>query len=584
MIQDTLMMEDDVCALVIDDDDVDRERLIRLLKLYNKNFNVTEASSKTNAIKELHELRSRLSFIFLDFKLEDGDGRELLPEIWESVSADCVLIAVTGNGSENDAAHAIKLGIHEYLSKHELTSWSVAAAIEDGLRHIDLLRSIRAAEDELRHKSLHDPLTDLPNRHVLFDRLEQRCVAYRRDNAPFAVLMIDLDKFKQINDDFGHKVGDEVLIQTASRLLKTVREIDTIARLGGDEFAIILPGMHSLDVAHAMASKLAMNLRQPMVIGELMIIVGASIGISVCPQHGSDVMTLLRRADNAMYRGKKGLEKVVIYDEREPQSSNFLDRMVLLGEVELAISRGEIDWYWQPKINLETRKVEGFETLARWTHCTHGPIATNIFIAAIESSTVILIFALATIDRVIEQMLELNHLIDSAHISINISARVLEHSTFVDELIKRIDHSKLDPGRFVLELTETALIGNPAEAKKIIDRLSRYGVTLSIDDFGAGFTSFGYLRDFKVQEIKIDQSYILNLTENQFNQSLVRCLSVFCDTQGINLIAEGVETKECWDELLRLGCKHGQGYFIARPMPFDEVIEWLEAWSRGDNV
>lgn len=569
-------------ALVVDDDDVDRERLVRLLKRCRKDIEIAEVPTKRMALEELRKEQSAFSFIFLDFKLGDGDGRELLPEIWTSMGADCLVVAVTGYGSEHEAADAVRLGIHGYMSKGDLSADHVASAVEDGIRRIEINRHVRLTEADLRHRSTHDALTDLPNRHVFFDRLEQRCALYRREAAPFAVMMIDLDKFKQVNDELGHAVGDRLLIEAASRFKSVVRETDTVARLGGDEFAVILSNINAPDAAqaaHAVATQLVVELRRTFSVDEVAVTVGASVGVALCPQHGNIPETLLRRADDAMYRGKRSLDKVHLYSDLEPKSTSFLDRMVLLGEVEQALGRGDIQWYWQPKVNLQTRKVDGFEALARWSHRVHGMVPTDVFIEAIEASPLILQFALATVDDVIRQIGALGPALDGIRVAFNVSARVLEHATFVDELIERLDRSCIDPRRIVLELTETALIGSPAKAKRVIDRLAMHGLSLSIDDFGAGFTSFGYLRDFHVSEIKIDKSYILTLTENQFDRSLVSCLAVFCDSQGISLVAEGVETAQCWQMLVELGCRHGQGYGIGRPMPVQDVAGWLTAWN-----
>lgn len=576
------LLEDiDPCihALVVDDDDVDRERLTRMLRRCQQPITITEAASKSSALIVLRERRVRFSFIFLDFKLDDGDGRELLPDIWEIVGFDCAVVAVTGGGSEKAAVDAIKLGIHDYLAKKELSVERLAGVLDEGLKWIRVQAKLREAESELLHKSLHDALTDLPNRHVFFDRLEQSCISHRRKSDPFAVVMVDLDRFKEVNDLFGHIAGDGLLVEVARRLRSCVREADTVARLGGDEFAAILHGVHSLDVALAMGSKLVDRLEQRYAQGGDMLEVGASVGIALCPQHGNDSQTLLSRADNAMYRAKRGLDRAVIYDPLEPHSSNFMDRMVLLGELELALERGDICWYWQPKINLVNRRVLGFEALARWQHPKYGPVEPHVFVSLVEQSPLLPAFTLKTIESVLGQFSKIQADMADCTISINISARVLEQADFVELLMDRIERLHVPPTRLMLELTETALITNPVQAKRVIDSLVRQGVELSIDDFGAGFTSFGYLRDFVVHEIKIDKSYITHLGRNVFDMSLVRSLVVFCDALNIRLVAEGVESDECWAGLVALGCLCGQGYGISRPMPFEALPGWLRKWQ-----
>ncbi len=570
-----------VHALVIDDDDVDREKLKRLLKRCRPGVNVAEANSKVSALAELRGQTKNFSFIFLDFKLDDGDGRDLLPDIWQLVGSDCVVIAVTGYGSDRAAADAIKLGIHEYLSKNELTGERVAVAIRDGLDWIEEHQRARVVEQELIHRSLHDALTDLPNRHLFLDRIEYHCAQQRRDGHAFALLMIDLDRFKQVNDEFGHLLGDELLVEVGRRLREGVREVDTAARLGGDEFAVLLPGVATLDVAEAVGRKLVGALQAPMALSCGPLSIAASIGVVVAPQHGHDVNTLLARADQAMYRAKRNLDKVMLYDDLEPGSTNILDRMVLMGEMELALERGDIQWYLQPKVDLVALRPTGFEALARWHHSRFGPIAPDAFITAIEGSKLIWPFTLATIDAALGHLQRLGPTHAHLSISVNVSARVLQQPGLVEHVIQKLDSAAIDPRRLVLELTETALISNPAQARKVLDELAAHGIDLSIDDFGAGFTSFGYLRDFMVREIKIDKSYILNLTERSFDQSLVTCLAVFCEAQGLRLVAEGVETPECLARLLELGCRYGQGYGIGRPMTIDAVQTWIVEQEAG---
>lgn len=567
-----------ICALVVDDDDVDRERLARLLSKYSRPIEVAESASKSEALQALQGRSKHFSFIFLDFKLEDGDGRELLPDIWEMVGADCVVIAVTGNGTERSAAEAIKLGIHEYLSKRELSVDRVVNAIDDGLRWLEDNKRTRELESALLHRSLHDPLTDLYNRHVFFERLEHQCALYRREGTACAVLVIDLDQFKQINDRLGHEMGDALLIQAAHRMRDTIREIDTIARLGGDEFACIMPSVRTLRQAAALGGKISTCLDVPFAVGGEMIRVGASVGIAVCPQHGCDPHTLINRADNAMYRAKRSIEGVVLYDELEPSSTSPLDRPVLLGEAEEALQRQEFQWYWQPKVDLLTRSVAGFEALARWNHPKFGEIAPDLFIKAIEGTKLIWPFTLATIDRVLAQLQALGPQYGHLSTSINISAKLLQYDKFVPELLARVAASGMAPARLCLELTETTLISNHTQARAVLNALDENGICISIDDFGAGFTSFSYLRDFAVREIKIDKTYVQSICERSFDQALVRCIATFCESQELQLVAEGVETDSAWHKLAELGCRYGQGYGIARPMPFHQVSDWLSNW------
>jgi diguanylate cyclase (GGDEF)-like protein len=567
-------------ALVVDDDDVDRERLSRLLKRSGRKIEIQEVGSKQAALVELDVERNKYTFVFLDFNLEDGDGRELLPHIWDSMGRDCVVIAVTGQGTERAAAEAIKLGIKDYLSKRDLNLESVAHAVEDGLHWIESTRRARKAEEELIYRSLHDPLTQLYNRHVFFDRLEHLCAQHRRDASSFALLLMDLDRFKQVNDELGHDIGDIVLIEISRRLQAQLRAVDTVARMGGDEFGLLLPGIHSEEVACQLGQKIIDALEQPISVGSGVVNVGSSIGVALCSEQGVDSHLLLNHADRAMYQAKRGLMKVQVYQGMNGAEEIFHDRLTLLSEVEPALRTGEIQWYWQPKVHLPTRNIVGFEALVRWHHPRQGLIPTEPFVKTLEDSKWIWDFTLATVDSVIHQLLKLPTMDESIAISINVSAKVLQHEGFVDALLSKLAAASVGTKRITVELTETALISSPSQAREVLERLSEHGVGLAIDDFGAGFTSFNYLRQFPVQEIKLDKSYVMQLGEDrQFDESLVSCLSVFCEAMGLRLVAEGIESEAIYQKLIALGCDYGQGYGIARPMPVDQIPAWIHEWK-----
>ncbi len=579
---DQTLHDNTLRALVVDDDDVDRERLSRLLKRSGREIEIQEVGSKQEAIEELGASRNKFTFVFLDFNLADGDGRELLPLIWDSMGTDCVVIAVTGQGTERAAAEAIKLGIKDYLSKRDLSIESVAHAVEDGLHWIETTRRARKAEEELIYRSLHDPLTQLYNRHVFFDRLEYLCTQHRREESPFAVLLLDLDRFKQVNDELGHDIGDVVLIEISRRLQAQLRAVDTVARMGGDEFGLLLPGIHAAEDARQLGKKIVDALEQPITVGSGVVNVGSSIGVALCPAQDTDSHLLLNCADRAMYQAKRGLDKVQIYQGADDDANEAVhDRLILLGEVEQALRDGEIQWYWQPKVHLPTRKIVGFEALVRWHHPRQGLIPTEPFVKALEDSKFIWDFTLATVDEVIHQLCKLPVSSDDYAVSINVSSKVLEHAGFVDEVLKRLEAASLATHRIIIELTETALISNPSQAREVLDRLKAHGIGLSIDDFGAGFTSFSYLRQFPVQEIKLDKCYVMQLEEEQvFDESLVSCLAVFCEAMDLRLVAEGIESDAIYQKLIALGCDYGQGYGIARPMPVDQIPAWIEQWSR----
>lgn len=568
----------DIHALIVDDDDVDRERLVRMLARGARRVTVEQATSRAEALAMIRAPEAHFDIVFLDFGLRDGDGRDLLPEIRAEIDPDCPIIAVTGNTDEQVAADSIKSGMTEFLTKRALTPERLAASVEEGMAWRRSRQELRRVEEELTHRSLHDPLTDLPNRTLFADRLAQACARGRRSGDPFAVVMIDLDRFKEINDSLGHAAGDAVLVTIGRRLRTHLREVDTIARLGGDEFAILLPNVDGDEAALAVAVKLSELIEQPVVHGGRMLYVGASLGIALCPQLGFGPESLLAAADEAMYEAKRGFDKAVLAHGGTMRAVPVSDPSGLLEEIERALDDRAFDWHWQPKVDMRSGRVLGFEALVRWTHPVNGPVAADALIATVEQSHLLEPFTYLSLDVVLGQYARLQHLLDGAAICINVSARMLERPGFVARVVETTARHRVDPAKVMLELTETALIANPAQARRVIEQLQDHRISLSIDDFGAGFTSFGYLREFAVREIKIDRSFIARFTESRFDQSLVNSLVVLCESLGIPLVAEGVETPETQAMLVAMGCYAGQGFGICRPMPYEDVRGWYDAW------
>jgi len=568
-------------ALIVDDDDVDRERLMRMLRRGPREITVEQAASQAEALGLIRQPEAHFDIVFLDFGLTDGDGRDLLPAIRSEIDPDCPIIAVTGNADEQIAADSIKSGMTEYLTKRSLSPERVAASVEEGMAWRQYRLDLRRQEEELTHRSLHDPLTDLPNRTLFSDRLGQACARARRSGDPFAVVMIDLDRFKEINDSFGHAAGDAVLIAIGRRLREHLREVDTIARLGGDEFAVLLQNVDGEESALAVAAKLTELISQPIVHGGRMLHVGASLGIALCPLLGFAPDELLAAADEAMYAAKRGGSgaKAVLAQGDNCAAPRAPVQGGMLRDIEQAIAARAIDWHWQPKVDMRSGLILGFEALVRWTHPRSGPIAADVLIETVEQSHLLESFTYLSLDVVLEQFAKVQHLLGNAAICINVSARMLERPGFVSQVVQTTARHGVDPARVMLELTETALIANPAQAKRVIEQLHNHKISLAIDDFGAGFTSFGYLREFAVSEIKIDRSFISRFTESRFDQSLVHSLVVLCESLGIPLVAEGVENPETQAMLVAMGCHAGQGYGICRPMPYDDVRGWVEMWN-----
>jgi len=429
-------------------------------------------------------------------------------------------------------------------------------------------------ENTLRRQSLYDSLTDLPNRSLFLDRLEQACINYARHKVGFAVLMIDLNRFKEVNDSLGHPVGDIVLNEVGHRFESVLRKSDSIARLGGDEFAAVLHNIDERSVAVSLAEKMIESLRLPVLADTHALSVGASIGIALCPDHGKDQTTLIAHSDYAMYQAKRGIHSIVIDDT--PLSQLPVPQQAIATEIEGALDRKELLFYYQPQVDLKDGALLGVEALIRWARPNTGLISPLEFIPSIEESVVLERFTFETIEMALIQICAFQEEGQPLKVSVNLSARMLEHAQLEDRVGRLLKKYKVQPNSLTLEITETALVINPMKIRQTIDALKKCGVLFSIDDFGAGFTSFKYLKTFDVAEIKIDQEFITAIKEVSFDACLVESIAGFCRGLNILLIAEGIESESDLNLLLELGCQFGQGYHIARPMPIEEFKSWRQ--------
>ena len=564
--------------LVVDDDDVDREHLTRLLKQQALALQITEASSKQSALKAI--TKQRFDIVFLDFMLGDGDGRDLLPAIKEHGDQSCVVVGITAGGNERIAANAIKSGLHEYLPKGEVDAARLHQTITECMHLAAVQAKLRDAQFQLQRRSMYDSLTGLPNRTLFFDRLEQSCATYQREQTAFAVLMLDLDGFKAVNDGRGHAAGDAVLREVGARFASVMRASGTMARIGGDEFSAILPGVSTTEVARTVAEKLLKTLGLPIIVAGDALSVGVSIGIALCPQNGAEAPLLMARADHAMYEAKTGISKVIHHSAEDTPEKPRQPPRALLGEMERAIRENEFTMYYQPKVRLDTREIVGFEALVRWEHKRRGLMPPGGFMPALESSPLLGSFTHKTIGLALAQRKLWRAPSLGGKLSVNLSARMLEESWFVDRVLEQLAQHGAAPQELNLEINETALVVNQTKLHIVAEQLRAAGIGLSVDEFGAGFTSFSYLKEFNAQEIKLACSFATDLAPGSFNAALVQSLCVLCETQHIDFFAQGVETAGTWEALQNLGCRLGQGNAIAPPMPADDVPGWLQAWQQ----
>jgi diguanylate cyclase (GGDEF)-like protein len=415
-------------------------------------------------------------------------------------------------------------------------------------------------------------LTTLPNRALLQDRLTQAILTGHRENTPVAFILMDLDRFKDINNTLGHHHGDLLLRQIGPRIQKLLRESDTIARLGGDEFAILLPDTDG-EGARQVVAKLEKTLEAPFAIDGLTVTVEASIGIALYPEHGSKAETLIQRADVAMYTAKHGGGGHAVYSPEHDQYSP--GRLALMGELRDAIEHDELVLHYQPKIHLPTSRVIGVEALVRWQHPHRGLMPPDEFVPLAEQTGLIKPLTLGVITAALRQLqiwrgdgLRLN-------MAVNLSARNLQDPQLPDQVAELLQNAGALPEHLELEITESTIMADPARALDILTRLNRMGLVLTIDDFGTGYSSLGYLKRLPVSAIKIDKSFVRNMAEDDNDAVIVRSTIELAQNLGLTVVAEGVETQYILDRLAALGCDAAQGYYMSRPMPADALTRWF---------
>ncbi len=426
-------------------------------------------------------------------------------------------------------------------------------------------------EDTLKHQALHDTLTGLPNRAFLLDRLARALARFRRNESHgFAVLFLDLDRFKVVNDSVGHLVGDELLKHAAARLASAVREPDTVARLGGDEFAILLDDLQQPDRATLVAERLIEALSEPMRIAGKELFTSASIGIAFSHPRYTRPEELLRDADVAMYRAKaQGRQRFELFDEHlRAEALRVLD---LEGDLRRALSRGEFEPHFQAIVRLDDASVVGYEALLRWRHGERGLLLPGDFLNVAEDN--------GSIEQIDWQMFalacrEAQRLpVRSAYISINVSARQMRALDFDQSVLRLIDASGLDRHRVRLEVTEGALLENPDHVRRLLEVLREAGVLVQLDDFGTGYSSLSYLHRFPIHSLKIDRSFVADLRSGQVGGSaaVVKAIHALADSLGLEVIGEGIETQAQCQALRDLGCRLGQGFLFSRPLLVDDI-------------
>ena len=444
---------------------------------------------------------------------------------------------------------------------------------------------IAKREQEIRRLAYWDPLTNLPNRAQFLLLLNDSIELARKRGESIYVLMMDLDRFKHVNDVMGHSFGDALLKQVAGRLLHQLANrrhtAAQVARLGGDEFAVLLPGA-DLDHAIVIAAEILRALETPLSLDEQTVDIGAGIGIAGFPEHGQDGEALLSMAEVAMYDAKQRSEGAVVYSSEIDKGSE--QSLSLLTELRHALERNEFRLWVQPKIGLGNGHVIGAEALVRWVHPVRGNVFPDQFIPFAEQTGFIRVLTQWVLERSAELCHELAMRGIHIKISVNLSTRDLLDQELPFKFAGIFARHQVSPGSFCLEITESAIMDDPVRAQQTLERLHAMGCDLSIDDFGTGYSSLAYLKRLPVDELKIDKSFVLNMVEDVGDAKIVRSTIDLGHNMGLRVVAEGVESREAWDMLARLGCDQGQGYFMSRPIAADQLAGWVETWRASTHA
>ena len=511
--------------------------------------------------------------ILCDYSMPSFDGRTALALAKEKCP-DLPFLFVSGTIGEERAVEALKNGATDYILKDRLGR--LAPAVRRALDEAQERTQRKRAEEQIHRLAYYDPLTGLPNRVLLQDHLSQTLRNCHRDNTSAALLLMNLDRFRDINDTLGHQNGDCLLKEVALRLRSALEESAKISRLGGDEFAVLLRA--DAKGAILFAQTLLKALDDPFVLEGLPVDVRASLGIALFPEHGADPDTLLRRANVALHLAKGTGSGFAVYTSEQDHYDP--ERLALMGELRQGMTSGQLVLNYQPVINLKTGQVIGVEVLMRWQHPQRGLISPAQFIPLAELTGLIKSMTLGTIEAAVRQCQAWQRGGLNLTVSVNLSVRGLQDARLPDQIAKLLDASGVAPGRLGLEITESCIMGDPERAMEILTCLNRMGLRLSVDDFGTGYSSLAYLKRLPVHELKIDKAFVLGMMQDRHDAAIVRAAVDMGHNLGLVVVAEGVEDQQTWHGLGAIGCDAAQGYYMSRPIPAADLPRWLNESHR----
>jgi diguanylate cyclase (GGDEF)-like protein len=551
--------------LIVDDDAADRFIVRRALQLSGVEYQLTEAYDGATALKACEN--EVFDCVFLDFRLPDSDGAAVFKTMLSHYDGGAAVIFLTGLNDEGLAMQMMGNGAVDFLTKAEITPTIINRAV----RYATARQNF---QKQLSEQARIDMLTGLPNRSAFLGTLTKEVAQAKRTGSLVSVALLDLDHFKDVNDTLGHDAGDNLLKQTADRLQAVLRETDTVIRLGGDEFVVIAPNLRNADGAAKQAQKIINALSVPFEVQDQKLFISTSIGIALAPSDAADSDKLLKSADMALYKAKAdGRGRYHFYDEQ--MNFDAQNRRVVEAELRQAIIEGEFELYYQPKINLSDGRVLGSEALIRWNQPERGLIAPDNFIPVAESCQLINQIG----EWVLQESCRQNMAWQAAGLpplncSVNLSPLQMRDSGLIGAIDGALERSGFDPKCLEVEITESAILDNVKSITALLSLLRARGISVSIDDFGTGYSSLSHLKHLPVDKLKIDRSFVSEITGNAGDAEITSATISLGQTFGLKVIGEGVEEQAQLDFLHEKGCDQAQGYFISRPLPAADFAEW----------
>jgi diguanylate cyclase (GGDEF)-like protein/PAS domain S-box-containing protein len=503
----------------------------------------------------------------------DHHGPEFYRELWMILQREGRWEGEIWNRRKNGEAYL------EWLS-----IGMIAGSDGKAVRYVGVFNDItelRRKDERIRHLAFHDPLTGLPNRALLLDRLEHSLALSLREQACLGVMFIDLDRFKHINDSLGHDIGDGVLTEVASRLTRCLRQSDTVARMGGDEFVVLLEHVDAPETYASLTEKIMTALAAPMTVGSHAIQIRASVGIACHPEDGSDVVTLMKQADAAMYAAKSAGRGTYRFFQAA-MTEKAGQRLQLDMALRSAPANGELELFYQPKVSLATGALTGVEALLRWRHPQLGLVLPADFIPIAEESHTIVDIGNWVLEEACRQLLAWRAAgLGTIRVAVNVSARQFEDGDLVDRIASLTRKYNIPPSSLEIELTESVVMASPKEISGVLGRLRELGATVALDDFGTGYSSLAYLRRLPIDVLKIDRSFVLNADCDDGDAQVVKMIIALAQALKLAVVAEGVETESQAEFLKCCGCLIGQGYLYSRPQSAACIVAWMQDYKES---